>query len=78
MEKSLEQKLSENKVSPAIDKKYMVVGVIPGEVSFGGKIYDLRTIGLKTAEELAKAGLPYLKAKDEAEPDKKDSVNSKK
>lgn len=51
----------EQKPSPALDGKYKVVGVVPGEVYVPGTgRVDLRTISLAEADELMKAGFPYL------------------
>jgi hypothetical protein len=60
---------SENKVSPAIEKHYKVVGVVPGAISVQGREYDLRTISLAEADQLHKLGrCPYLVKIGEAEP----------
>jgi len=42
--------------------KYEVVGVLPGEVYFRGETVDLRSVTLEKADEIVKAGFPYLKA----------------
>lgn len=60
---------SENKVSPAIEKHYQVVGVVPGVISVQGREYDLRTISLAEADQLHKSKrCSYLVRVGEAEP----------
>lgn len=48
-------------MSPALKGHFEVVGVLPGEFNIFGKTYDLRTMDLKTAEDLHKRGCRYLK-----------------
>lgn len=48
-------------LSKKIVSKFQAQGVEPGEFKFKGKLYDLRTISMKEAEELHQQGCPYLK-----------------
>lgn len=58
--------LTENSISPAIEKHYKVVGVKPGIVAVKGREYDLRTISLEEADLLhAKGNFPYLQKLDQ-------------
>jgi hypothetical protein len=55
------------KLSPALDGKFIAVGVLPGVIT--GKKYgtvDLRTISLAKAEKLVNEGFPYLKKIEKA------------
>lgn len=55
------------KLSPALEGKFEAVGVVPGVIT--GKKFgtvDLRTLSLAKAEELVKAGFPYLKKIEKA------------
>lgn len=64
----MSEKKETPKLSPALEGKFINVGVHPGVVvgkKFG--TVDLRTISLAKAEELVKSGFPYLK-KIEKEP----------
>jgi hypothetical protein len=46
--------------SPHLAGKFKVIGVLPGEVHFKKETVDLRTITAEKAEEIFKAGFPYL------------------
>ncbi len=46
----------------ADDKTFKVIGVMPGEVYFNGRIVDLRILSNEQADELIEEGIPYLKA----------------
>jgi hypothetical protein len=60
-----------DKISAAIEKKYKVVGIHPGEVQppkgiINKRIVDLRTIDMATADKLyASKKFPYLELVDE-------------
>lgn len=59
-------KQESREISPAIKDHYNVVGVLPGEVHFKGKIYDLRTISKANADKLFEDKFPYLEEKKSA------------
>jgi hypothetical protein len=54
----------EAKPSPHLNGKFEVIGVLPGEVVFNKETVDLRIITAEKADELLKAGFPYLKVKE--------------
>ena len=78
-----EEKIAElkrkNPPSKHLNGKFEVVGVIPGPIDMRGKTYDLRTITLEKAEELAKMKCPYLKRVETSsgKPAEKDSPKGK-
>lgn len=53
--------MAQDTKSPHLNKKFRVVGVVPGRVvTRGGDTVDLRTISLERAQELYDEGFPYL------------------
>jgi hypothetical protein len=51
------------KMRPEVEPKFNCVKVLPGEVVWRNKHYDLSKIDLETANKLAEEKFPYLERK---------------
>lgn len=63
----MSEKKEDPKLSPALEGKFIAVGVVPGVIT--GKKYgtvDMRTMSLEKAEKLVALGFPYLKKVEKA------------
>lgn len=58
--KEVEEYAKANPLSPALNGKFQLKNALAGVYTLGGKKYDLRVITLDQAEELMKAGFPFL------------------
>ncbi len=68
------------KLSPALQGKFEVVGVLPGVIAGGKKFgtVDLRTVSLAKAEKLVEGGFPYLKKTEKVSKSASEPADGKK